>query len=102
MVRLHLGVAPPTAVAASRVSVVRWLTAPEVGVLEAIELPEPRDERVKAVRILKSPGAHVGPPFENGDRLGFVMVAAADRAEAEGAAEEFIARTKISIAPAAG
>ena len=80
-----------------RVAVTRWIVASQTGILDAIVLPSWRDARIRDVALFKQPGDWVRQPFENADRLGYVMVACASRAEAEQLAERFVADARVVL-----
>jgi hypothetical protein len=98
LISLHLGGdpvlqrPPPAGVAVSR-----WIVADEEGVLDFVETPDVGDSHIRCVEIVKRHGAHVRPPVENADRLGFVMVCAPDVAEAVRLAEDFISKCKYRL-----
>ncbi len=103
LITVHLGQQPvfsPTT-APDRVAVTRWIVAEHAGVLERIELPAWRDDRLRCVEVLKRPGDAVRAPFENADRIGYVMICAPTRDEAEALAERFVAQTQVVYKPAA-
>ncbi len=75
----------------------RWLVASEEGVLREIVLPEQRDPAIRTVEMLKQPGDRVRPPFDNTDRLGYVMAVAGSAGEAERIAEEYSSRCCVLI-----
>ncbi len=96
VVNLHLGILPESKdtglFAASR-----WVVASEAGILREIVLPEQQDPAICAVEMLKKPGDWVRPPFDNTDRLGYVMAVAASIGEAERIAEEYSSRCRVLI-----
>jgi biotin carboxylase len=75
------------------VAVTRWIVASEEGLLDHIELPQTEDSRIRCVEILKQPGDFVRPPLDNADRIGYVMVCASNRKEAEELAEWFVSQS---------
>jgi biotin carboxylase len=102
LIAAHLGQglcvpdAPPDSV-----GVIRWIVAPRRGVLEQVRVPPWRDERIRCVEILKRPGDEVMPPFENADRIGYVMVCGRDRRDAEELADRYVAEAMVVLeAPA--
>ena len=103
LITVHLGQQPSFSPgpAPSLVAVTRWIVAEQAGVLERIELPTWRDDRVRCVEVLKRPGDAVRPPYENADRIGYVMVCAPTRDEAETLAQRFVAQTQVVLKPAA-
>jgi biotin carboxylase len=80
-------------------AVTRWITAKTEGFLQSISLPESTDPRIRCVEMLKQPGDFVRPPLENADRIGYIMVCAETRAEAEHLAEEFVRDSTVTLEP---
>jgi biotin carboxylase len=98
LIVLHLGEGLPSiSKDSSMVAVSRWIVADQVGVLEYVELPEWQDGRIRSVEILKKPGDNVRPPLENADRIGYVMVCAPTRSEAEQLADNFVLQTSVKL-----
>ncbi len=101
LIALHAGQGlPPEPGPIERIAVTRWLAAPQSGILERIEVPDRMDDRICRVEIMKKTGDAVQPPMENADRLGYVMVAAGQRREAEEIADRFISDCRITVRPA--
>ena len=101
LIALHLGQALPAAPALpAAVGALRWIVADRAGPLAAVQLPDGTDERIRRVEILKQPGDWVAPPFENADRIGYVMVCGTERREAEQLAERFVAQTRVVLGSA--
>jgi biotin carboxylase len=101
LIDLHLGLAPAAVpVALKSVGVIRWLVAARSGRLEAVHLPSLPAAHVRCVEILKHAGDSVSPPFENADRIGYVMACAEDRLQAEASADAFVTASRVSIGPA--
>lgn len=73
-----------------RFAVSRWLMADREGVLDHVDAPN-LDKGSGFFEILKKPGDHLRPPFENVDRIGYVMTCADTREEAELLATRWIA-----------
>jgi biotin carboxylase len=93
LIALHAGEpAPPAPPAPVGVAVTRWIVASQAGTLAGVDLPPQDDTRIRRVELLKRAGDAVGPPFDNADRIGYVMVCAALRDEAERLADDFVAR----------
>ena len=63
----------------------------------SLTIPEWQDARIRSVEILKKPGDSVRPPFENADRIGYVMVCAPTRSEAEQLADNFVLQTTVKL-----
>ena len=80
-------------------AVSRWITADRSGRLQAIVLPSWTDPGIRCYEILRKEGDHVRPPFENVDRIGYVMTAATTRSEAEALAERWIGDLQLMIEP---
>ena len=80
-------------------AVSRWITADRIGRLTRVILPDWRDPGIRSFEILKKEGAPVRPPFENVDRIGYVMTAGVNRRDAEALAERWIADLQLMIAP---
>ena len=99
LITLHTeGRLPPPATTAA-CAVTRWLAAPTAGTLREIRLPASRPE-VVSIHMLACAGDPVTPPYDNADRLGCVITAGQNRAQAETCAEEFIAATEVLVDPA--
>ena len=99
LIDLHLGVwsigqLQPDAM---QPSVTRWVTSQEMGILDQIELPTWKDEGIKCVEMISQTGDRVSFPFENYERLGYVMTCCETREEAELLAERFINQTKAIL-----
>ena len=100
LVSLHLGESAfLTQDHAGLFAVSRWITADRAGRLTRVILPEWNDPGVCSFEILKREGAPVRPPFENVDRVGYVMTAGVNRSEAEALAERWIGDVQLVIAP---
>ncbi len=100
LIALHVGeTVPPRTAGANGYAVTRWLVANEEGAFDHVDLPNSDDPRIRCVEILKKPGDYVGPPFENADRIGYVMVCSHSQHEAELLADAFIAQCKLTIYP---
>ena len=99
LIDVHLGNWPVAdeSQPAHQVAVTRWVIASETGVLESIQLPAWSDPVIKQVEMLKAPGDFLRPPFENSDRIGYVMTCGTSRVQAETLAERFVADTKITL-----
>lgn len=97
LIALHLGQPIDADYSPLCCSVSRWFAADRSGILERLRLPARRDPRIRHVEIVKGEATRVGAPFNNGDRLGYVMAAAGDRQGAEAAAEAFIREIEMEI-----
>ena len=83
----------------THVAVSRWIVVDQPGVLTHVEVPPTRDPRIRCVEILKKPGDHVRPPFDNADRIGYVMACGETREEAEQLADSFVASCRCDLEP---
>ena len=100
LVSLHLGEGAFLAQEhAMLFAVSRWITAERAGRLTRVILPDWTDPGICSFEILKREGALVRPPFENVDRIGYVMTAGSDRSEAEALADRWVADVQLMIAP---
>lgn len=99
LIDLHLGngLIDLSHIQDAKASVTRWITTSDSGILETVELPTWTDDGVRCVEILKKSGEHVSYPFENSQRIGYVMTTAKTQAEAEEIAERFIADAKVVL-----
>ena len=99
LIDLHLGVWPlnDLNLEEMRPAATRWLVAPTDGVLQQLELPTWEHAGIKCVEMLKNIGDQVAYPYENAQRLGYVMTSAESRVEAEELAERFITDSRIVI-----
>ena len=98
LIATHLGLASQTdAVERPTFGVIRWIVADRPGVLDTVQLTAWQDARIRSVEILKRSGDRVGPPFENADRIGNVMVCGADREDAEALADTFVAGARVVL-----
>jgi biotin carboxylase len=98
LIAAHLGEDPPSpAGTVASVGTIRWIVAPQRGVLASVRLPTCTDERIRCVEILKQPGDPVWPPFENADRIGYVMVCGSTAADAEALADRFVADCQVQF-----
>jgi predicted ATP-grasp superfamily ATP-dependent carboligase len=92
LIELHLGHETfLTPEKAGQIAVSRWVVSEHIGILDQVILPDTNDSRIRMVDILKKKGDSVRPPFENADRIGYVMTCAASQKEAEWVAKNFIA-----------
>jgi len=96
LIAVHLGEdLPVVAAAALSVGAIRWIVARQQGVLGSVCLPGWNDDRIRCVEVLKQPGNSVWPPFENADRIGYVMACAPSAVEAEAVADRFVADSHV-------
>jgi biotin carboxylase len=99
VINLHLGgeLGELADLSPSRVAVSRWITANRNGVIKAIVPPDRDEPGLMAVHIFKKTGDVVRPPFENADRLGYVMAVGQSQLAAEQLAESFVANTQVLL-----
>jgi biotin carboxylase len=100
MVLHTMGELPPPASTPMH-AVTRWVVANEPGILAEIRLPHVASPGFVQATMLARPGQAITPPFDNADRLGFVMTRHTNRATAEALAEQIVAQTQVVLAPAA-
>ena len=99
LINLHLGrltletLLPPK----HQVAVTRWATVQVKGIIESIQLPAWTHPSIVCVDILKKEGHSVSSPFENADRIGYVVALGQSQPEAEGLAERYIAETVVHL-----
>jgi biotin carboxylase len=95
LIALHAGEGQriPTERAQS-VAATRWIVADRAGILDHVEMPLWHDPRIRCVELLKEKGDAIRPPFENADRIGYIMVCAPTRDEAEQLAERFVSECR--------
>jgi hypothetical protein len=99
LIALHLGEGLPTLDGGtSNVAASRWLIAPLEGRIRTISLPSQTDG-IRCVEMLRGVGDLVRPPFENADRLGYVMAVGPSREAAERAADDFVAGATVEVVP---
>ncbi len=100
LIALHAGerVIAGAVPAPGQVAVLRWIVADRPGVLQAIDLPPQADPRIRCVEVLKNAGDRVRPPFENADRLGYVMACGPERSGLEKLAEDFVSGARVRVA----
>jgi len=99
LIDLHLGKWPlqNLQVTDMQPAVSRWLISEETGLLDKVVLPDWKDNGIKCVEILCKSGDHVSYPFENSQRLGYVMTCCPTKEEAEVLAEKFINHSLVLI-----
>ena len=99
LIALHLGELQDFSFIPTHYAVSRWFVAEQYGVLTKLDLPKMPDPQVRCVEIVKKTGALVHSPYTNGDRIGYVMVTATDRASTESIAEKFISNVHLEVTP---
>ena len=96
LIALHLSGRLPRPAALNH-AVTRWLTAPTQGILTQITLPNSRDPGGAEVMLLARVGDRVQPPFDNADRLGYVMTCGRDRSAIEALADRTIEEAHVRV-----
>ncbi|MFA6920690.1 MAG: ATP-grasp domain-containing protein [Gallionella sp.] len=99
VINLHLGgdLAELSDAKPSHVAVSRWITSSGNGIIRAIVTPDADQPGIMAVHIFKKPGDMTRPPFDNADRLGYVMAVGKTQADAERLAEDFVRNTQVLL-----
>jgi len=99
VINLHLGgeMAELRNLHPRQVAVSRWITSVQNGIIKAIVPPKMDDPRIKSLHIFKKPGDVARPPFDNADRLGYVMAVGETQEEAERLAESFVRNTQVFL-----
>lgn len=97
LINLHTGKDVELPQSVNGVASSHWITANTSGTLKTIKLPTDFSEEIKSYEILKHSGDAVRPPFENADRIGYVMTCAKDQDEAERLAKKFVESTHVEI-----
>jgi len=80
-------------------AVSRWIITDVTGVLEEVVVPPLSSPCIRHVEILKKPGDRVSYPYQNSDRIGYVMTLADTRERAERLAEDFIGQVQVIVSP---
>jgi biotin carboxylase len=102
LIALHVGDTPCFVPQDSgMVAVTRWIVTDQAGILDQVQLPEWRDDRIRCVEILKKPGDLIRPPVENADRIGYVMVCGPASNEVEQMADYFVSQCRLTFQNAA-
>lgn len=99
IVDLHLGgdLAELRDLHPPRVAVSRWIASSEHGVIKDIITPATDAPGIMAVHLFKKPGDMTRPPFDNADRLGYVMAVGRTQTDAERLAEDFVSNTQVLL-----
>ena len=97
LIALHTQGTLPAPAPAPTYAITRWIAAPHAGTLAAITLPPLSAPGVVGASIIVAPGAQIGPPYDNADRLGCIITSGHIRAEAEFLAETLVAATQVVI-----
>jgi hypothetical protein len=101
LIELHLGkpLADLSESAEAGFAVSRWITTDASGRLDEVILPSIADPAIKYIEILKKPGDMVSFPYQNADRIGYVMSLSQTREAAEQVAEAFISKVIVKVTP---
>ena len=97
LIAVHCGQTPVITSTPTDVAVSRWVVAEQAGVLREVQLPSWSAQLDGVFEILKQPGQPVRPPYDNADRIGYVMVRAPDRQQAEQLAEQFVSECRVIL-----
>jgi biotin carboxylase len=99
LINLHLGKPLPELGCASKVgfAVSRWITTDSSGQLEAVQLPAVMADGIKHVEVIKKPGDQVGYPYQNSDRIAYVMTLGKTRQHAEQLADAFVSEVIVKL-----
>lgn len=81
----------------NQIAVTRWMVSSESGVIKNISLPDKKNSEIKCVEILKKTGDAVQPPFQNADRIGYVMAVSSSRENAEAIADQYISEIILNL-----
>lgn len=81
-------------------AVSRWIVTEAAGVLEEVILPPVLDPGIRYLEILKKPGEPVARPYQNGDRIGYVMTLGDTPEQAALLADAYVAEVRVKVAPA--
>ena len=99
LIDVHLGIwsVDELVPQAMQPSVTRWVVSQEMGILKKIEFPTWEDQGIKCIEMLSRTGDQISFPFENSQRLGYVMTSCPSRQEAEALAERFVHDTNVIL-----
>jgi biotin carboxylase len=78
-------------------AVSRWIITDVTGILEEVILPSIADPGIRHVEILKKPGNSVSYPYQNADRIGYIMTLGETREQAERLADNYIAQVQVRV-----
>ena len=99
LINLHLGV-PVSKLPSGKsrwFSAIRWITAPQHGILDEIILPHNPNPLVRRVALFKEKNDPVRPPLSNGDRIGYVIAVGETQNAAEALADQYVSDTEIIL-----
>ncbi len=83
----------------NRFAVSRWIVSYVPGILKSITLPD-MNPNIAYVEILKKEGDFVSYPYQNADRIGYVMTFGDSQRQAEEFADLYISQVKLNVIPA--
>jgi biotin carboxylase len=78
-------------------AVSRWIVTEAAGTLEEVIIPPTSDPGIRHVEILKRPGDPVSYPYQNGDRIGYVMTLGNTREQAEQLADDYVSQVQVKV-----
>jgi predicted ATP-grasp superfamily ATP-dependent carboligase len=81
-------------------AVSRWIISDVTGILEEVILPAIADQGIRHIEILKKSGDSVSYPYQNADRIGYIMTLGETREQAERIADDYIAQVRVKVSPA--
>ncbi|WP_333872973.1 ATP-grasp domain-containing protein [Methylobacter sp.] len=101
VIDLHLG--KPLSKLAYRAgygyAVSRWIITDITGSLEEVIIPPISSPGIRHIEVLKKPGDPVSYPYQNSDRIGYVMTLGDTREQAERLADDYIAQVQVKVSP---
>jgi len=80
-------------------AVSRWIIADVTGSLEDVIIPPISSPSIRHVEILKKPGDSVSYPYQNSDRIGYVMTLGDTREQAERLADDYVSQVRVKVSP---
>ena len=99
LINLHLGrlILEKLSPSKHQVAVTRWVTVQVQGIIENVQPPAWTSPFIACFDILKKEGHPVSSPFENADRIGYVVALGQSQLEAEALAERYISETVVHL-----
>lgn len=80
-------------------AVSRWIISQTTGRLAEIVLPDINNPDIRYLEIFKKPGDYVCYPYQNADRIGYIMTYGKTRQQAEQLADDFISGVQVKLLP---
>jgi len=80
-------------------AVSRWIITEVSGNLAEVIIPPTTNPGIRHVEVLKKQGDAVSYPYQNSDRIGYVMTLGDTREQAERLADEYISQVRVKIIP---